>query len=834
MKASAIHLLRSNYWLAGMLCFLTIRTAFGVQNYVVVWGSGPVTNVPADVTNVASAYAGGNTCFAVMRDGRLRAWGASTNIPASATNVIAVSSTGPGLNWSALRRDGTVINYQGVVGAVDSVALAGASYSTYALKRDGTVTLATSATSVVATNAAAIAGGGYDRPQVLFADGTVPSIPYITPINIVAIADRPASLSSYFVALQHDGTVVTGSGPSRPPDLSNVVVIAAGAQHGLALKSDGSVVAWGNNSFGQTNVPAGLDSVVAIAAGDYHSLALRADGTVVAWGNNSKGQTNVPAGLTNVAAVFAGPDYSTAIVGESPPTLLTQPPDVSIWPGQTATFTVKTIGTAPLRFQWQLNGEFIEGATNSWCRVDRASSNDAGIYSVVVSNSRGVAVSREAFLILRQTPPVILSQPVNQTGFPGTTVSFSVAVESSPPVSYQWLFNDQPITGANNSELLLTNLTSAAAGEYRVLVSNAFGTRTSSVARLSVALLAAWGRAIPGLSDASSKLRIVGAIAAGSWNGVALTSEGTALAWGYGVTNIPPDRSNVVAISTGGNRFLMLREDGTAFMYGNGYSGEYSLALALSNIVSIATGDYQSLFLLNDGTVMAAGDNSYGQTNVPPGLSNVVSVSAGVWHCMALCGDGSVVVWGGSPMYGLTNVPQDAANAVAIAAGSYHCLALKSDGTVVAWGDNNYGQCSVPGALSNVLAIAAGSAHSLTMRDDGTVAAWGDNYYGQVTVPHGLSKVVAIAAGGVTSLALTQEALSAPTVTMGNPNKLPGTFSLPVATVRGKSYYLQHRDSFNNSRWMMRTPVPGDGSVRTLVDPDANAPQRFYRVWQKP
>ncbi len=62
----------------------------------------------------------------------------------------------------------------------------------------------------------------------------------------------------------------------------------------------------GRQHFGQTNVPSGLTNAVAIAGGAVHSLALKSDGTVVAWGDNNFGQTNVPTDLTNVVAIAAG------------------------------------------------------------------------------------------------------------------------------------------------------------------------------------------------------------------------------------------------------------------------------------------------------------------------------------------------------------------------------------------------------------------------------------------------------------------------------------------------------------------------------------------------
>ena len=86
-----------------------------------------------------------------------------------------------------------------------------------------------------------------------------------------------------------------------------------GACLAKAGSQPGTVVAWGNTNYGQATVPLGLSNVVAIAAGDWHSLALQSNCTVVAWGNNDSGQTNVPVGLSNVVAIAAGSDHSLAL-----------------------------------------------------------------------------------------------------------------------------------------------------------------------------------------------------------------------------------------------------------------------------------------------------------------------------------------------------------------------------------------------------------------------------------------------------------------------------------------------------------------------------------------
>jgi alpha-tubulin suppressor-like RCC1 family protein len=133
---------------------------------------------------------------------------------------------------------------------------------------------------------------------------------------------------------------LTGSKvPVGVAGLSGVQAIAAGGRHDLALLSDGTVMAWGDDTFGQlgngvasangdSEAPApvsGLSGVTAVAAGEEHSLALLSDGTVMAWGDNAEGQLGdggttssaVPVaveGLTGVQAIAAGSLFSLALL----------------------------------------------------------------------------------------------------------------------------------------------------------------------------------------------------------------------------------------------------------------------------------------------------------------------------------------------------------------------------------------------------------------------------------------------------------------------------------------------------------------------------------------
>lgn len=83
-------------------------------------------------------------------------------------------------------------------------------------------------------------------------------------------------------------------------------------------------------------------------------------------------------------------------------------------------------------------------------------------------------------------PPAVFLQPARQAVTIGQTATFQVQAGGTAPLNYQWIFNNNLITGATNSSLILTNVQMSQAGDYWVVVTNNFGSATSSNATLVV------------------------------------------------------------------------------------------------------------------------------------------------------------------------------------------------------------------------------------------------------------------------------------------------------------------------------------------------------------
>ena len=181
----------------------------------------------------------------------------------------------------------------------------------------------------------------------------------------------------------------------------------------------------------------------------------------------------------------AGDSANVLVYVLTPPKLTAQPQSKAAQAGSSTTFSATATGTAPLFYQWWKDGAALLGATNVSYFIPSVQTNDAGFYSLTVSNAAKTVSSTNAVLTV-YVLPFITVQPTNQTVWAGSNATFNLTAAGVPTVKYQWRKNGANITGATNANFTTNNVTTLAAGTYSCLVSNTFGNATSSNAVLTV------------------------------------------------------------------------------------------------------------------------------------------------------------------------------------------------------------------------------------------------------------------------------------------------------------------------------------------------------------
>lgn len=340
-----------------------------------------------------------------------------------------------------------------------------------------------------------------------------------------------------------------------PAGLTDVVAVAGGGLHSLALRGNGTVAVWGWNVLGETNVPAGLTNVIAIAANYGYSLALKQDGTVTAWGARA---ATTPAGLSNVVAVAAGYDHKLALLSNGlvvswgntnlPPATLSNVARIAAGNGHS--LALKQDGTI---IAWGKNAfgqisvppsvtdvaAVAAGDTHSLALLGdgtvRAWGNNnygqttvpAGLSNVVAiaagyehslalkADGKMVAWGRNDYsqaqislslsgvvgisggmyhtlAIVGDGSPVITGQPANQIVPITQSARFRVLAVGGQPLSFQWQRAGTNLAGATSSVYPITNVQWADAGAYRAVVFNAYGSVTSAPAMLTPVGLPPW------------------------------------------------------------------------------------------------------------------------------------------------------------------------------------------------------------------------------------------------------------------------------------------------------------------------------------------------------
>ncbi len=171
------------------------------------------------------------------------------------------------------------------------------------------------------------------------------------------------------------------------------------------------------------------------------------------------------------------------------PIITAQPLNAIVLVSHTAKFQVTATGTAPFSYQWKKNGAAIAGATSSsYITPSEVLSDDESQFSVRVSNAVGNSLSSPAILRVHPAVPVISGQPQAITVSEGQTAIFSVTASGTGPLTYQWLKNGVPISGADASRWTspVTHLADSGA-LFSVVVTDGYdGSVTSSGAALTV------------------------------------------------------------------------------------------------------------------------------------------------------------------------------------------------------------------------------------------------------------------------------------------------------------------------------------------------------------
>ena len=143
-------------------------------------------------------------------------------------------------------------------------------------------------------------------------------------------------------------------------------------------------------------------------------------------------------------------------------------------------------GSAPVSYQWKLNGEPLANETATKLVIEEVAAVDGGTYTVTASNASNSVESEGAELTI-QTPPIITKIAGNQQAAVGETVTLWVTAVGTPPLSYQWKREGVVIPGGTGDILELAGVDSLDAGQYTVEISNSAGSTVSDPIEVSVA-----------------------------------------------------------------------------------------------------------------------------------------------------------------------------------------------------------------------------------------------------------------------------------------------------------------------------------------------------------
>ena len=495
-----------------------------------------------------------------------------------------------------------------------------------------------------------------------------------------------------------DATTTDRSTPMQTGTDTNWASVAGGNSYSVGVKTDGTLWAWGSNNYGQlgdgttteehTPTQIGADTDWAsIASGGTYTVALKTDGTLWAWGNNSAGALGDGTTTDQHAPVRIGTDTDWATISASG-----------------ATAALKTDGTL---WTWGYNGQGQLGDGTTTSRSTPAQVGTDADWSTV----RATYLS----MVALKADGTIWTWGHNGTGQLGDGTTTQRDVPGQVGTDTDWT----TISGGSGFTTAVKTDGTLWAWGWNYFGQLGDGTATDEHTPSQVGTDTDWTAV-----DARSEFS------------VATKSDGSVWAWGsnsagqLGAASIADspaqvDNSHWGTISAGSNFTVAIKTDGSLWAWGDNGQGQ-----------------------LGDGTT------SYRDLPTQVGTdTDWTSVDAGSNFTVAIRSDGTLWAWGAGGMVGdgtttghssPTQIGTDT-DWASVDAGPDHTNAIKSDGTLWGWGTSDYGQVGdgssgggprlspvQDGTDTDWASVSAGTKFSAALKTDGTLWSWGLNSVGQL------------------------------------------------------------------------------------------------------
>jgi len=556
-----------------------------------------------------------------------------------------------------------------------------------------------------------------------------------------------------------DGTYTTRYSPVRVGTTADWRDVSAGYYHNIAIKTDGSLWAWGYNNYGQLglgdnnyrSVPTQVGTArdwKAVAAGQYYTVAVKNDGSLWAWGYNYHGQL----GLGDSGE---GTNRNTPVRVGSANTWAT------VSAGENYTVATRTDNTL---WAWGRNGNYQLGLGDHNNRSIPTQVGSARDWkSVVAGQDQTVAVKNDGSL---------WAWGGNYFGQLGDGTNTGRSAPAQVGSARDW----KSVSAGQYHTLAIKNDNSLWAWGQNMYGQLGLGTDTS------------WRNAPVQVGDAKTWA----AAAAGYGHTVAIRTDGSVWAWGFGedgqlgignlnVWNAPAQVGTAKdwKSAAGYGHTVATKTDNSIWSWGDNGNGQLGdgtttnrttptqvgtvktwSSVSAGNNYTVATRTDNSLWAwgYNNSGQLGTGDNNYpNYPNAPVQVGTVRtwgSVSVGTFHTVALRTDNSLWAWGQNNYGQLgdgttankTTPVQVGAGWKAVDAGYYHTVAIKNDGTLWSWGVNDFGQLGIGtsgnntnkntptrvGTANDWKFVAAGHDHTLAIKNDNSLWAWGNNGNGRL------------------------------------------------------------------------------------------------------